>query len=782
MIESWQFWGVEFLINYWLHSTFFVGAALCGLHFKWLKADTAGEIIVKSALFAGVITAALYSFDWRPISTDWGMPKIELQQPDKSALQSSTLNIGVAPTEAGVISQPKTVSAIRKDFKLNPPASNKTALEHAVINQSPLKQIKEPTILEEPQQSWQWWQLLLITWLIGAFFVTATRAIKIHQLNQFLSSRKQIKSQQVIDILHRLTNELNIQKPIMLSEIDSIQSPIVFGAREIVLPHGFGMLYDELQVEAALAHELGHIVRRDSLWRKVLMFFNGVFFFQPLNKILFNKVNQIAEQRSDQFAEQSTGNSRALAEALLITAKNNLTSSQNQWVPAMKSNKSQLLTRVEALLSSNEHRTQTSTVGLCLTFALLVLVVLPGCSVSMLQANEKDNFSQNTYSSKTGTRSFNSHSNHDGVKTRTKAKLTGEIKLSDDESEILVFPEDSYLTYSVEQPGEDEIKIKIERDGDDEVEYKYYVDGDKTPFDKNAKEWFATVLPELLRRTGLNAKERVARYKQRGGDEAVLEEIKLIQTDYVTGLYMKELLSISQLSNSNLEKLISLSESIESDFELANVLKVVVSSQSLDDEGWQQLFAASQTIQSDFELANLLKKSVNHLSNSDDAQVLFFKAASSIQSDFEMRSLFETFLDNQTVNKAFLGRMLAAADSIQSDFELASLLLKADENLLADPALFDSYLELSKSISSDFEMRRAFSKLIKKNLTTQQLVSLVQVAADEISSDFELSSLLSKVADQANGDKVLIDALYEASEEISSDSELIKLLKQLRGK
>ena len=32
---------------------------------------------------------------------------------------------------------------------------------------------------------------------------------------------------------------------------------------------------------------------------------------------------------------------------------------------------------------------------------------------------------------------------------------------------------------------------------DDEVEYKYYVDGDKTPFDKNAKEWFATVLPML---------------------------------------------------------------------------------------------------------------------------------------------------------------------------------------------------------------------------------------------------------------------------------------------
>ncbi len=780
MIESWQFWVVEFLINYWLHSTFFIGAALCGLHFKWLRADRAGEVIVKSALFAGVITAGLYSFDWRLVAThwgtDWSLPKIELQPSESASLQSSMADTEAAPTAPTVTIEPKLVKAIGKGSELNPAVSDKTAFSVADLNKN-----NQPSLVEKLPNSWQWWQLVIIAWFIGAFSLTVIRALKIRLLNQFLSPRKQIKSKRVIDILHRLTSELNIQKPIVLSEIDSIQSPIVYGAREIILPHEFATQYDELQVEAALAHELGHIVRKDSLWRKVLMFFNSVFFFQPLNKILFNKINQIAEQRSDQFAEQSTGNSRALAEALLITAKNNLTSSQNQWVPAMKSNKSQLLTRVEALLSSNDNRTQTSTVGLCLSFALLVLVVLPGCSVSMLQANEKDNFSQNTYSSKTGTRSFNSHSNHNGIKTRTKAKLTGEMKLSEDESEILEFPEDSYLSYSIKKRGQDEIKIKIERD-DDEVEYKYYVDGDKTEYDQKAKKWFATVLPELLRRTGLNAKERVARFKQRGGDQAVLEEIKLIQTDYVTGLYMKELLNISQLSSADLNQLISQAESIESDFELANVLKAVISSQSLDDESWQQLFSASQTIQSDFELANLLKKSVNKLSNNDEAQALFFEAASSIQSDFEMRNLFAEFLDNQTVDKAFLGRMLKAAEEIQSDFELASLLQKADKNLLADPKLFDDYLEVSKSISSDFEMRRAFSELVSKELSTQQLVSLIKVATDEISSDFELASLLSRMAEQADGDKVLVEALYEASDEISSDSEQIRVLRKLRGK
>jgi bla regulator protein blaR1 len=771
MTESWLLLGVEFLINYWIHSTLFVGAVLIGLHFNWIKSDRAGEIIVKCALFAGAITAVLYSFEWRVTSSQLAISKLEIQQSKV-----------VAPPPKDI----RNLADVRQKAETKAKSPQQSLTTDNTRSKEPSKSGSEKTdsALSKGRNnsSWNWWQVLVFSWLVGAGLLVTIRVFKIYQLNQFLSSRKQIDSPKVIEILHRLSKRLSIRKPIILSEVDTIQSPIVFGEREIVLPNGFALQYDDEQVEAALAHELGHILRKDSLWRKTIIFYNSLFYFQPLNQVLFTKINQIAEQRSDQFAEESTGNSRALAEALLITAKNNLTSSQNQWVPAMKSNKSQLLTRVEALLSSTVNRTQSSTVGLCLTFSLLVLIVLPGCSVSMLHADEKGNFSQNSYSTKTGTRSFNSHSNHDGIKTRTKAKLTGDMKLSEDETEILEFPEDSYLSYSVKQPGQDEIKIKIERDGDDNVEYKYYVDGDKKEFDQKAKNWLASVLPELLRRTGLNVKERVARFKKRGGDQAVLEEIELIQTDYVTGLYMKELLSISQLSSTDLGKLISLSESIESDFELANVLKVVISSQSLGDEGWQQLFAASQTIQSDFELANLLKKSVNHLSNSDDAQVLFFKAASSIQSDFEMRSLFETFLDNQTVNKAFLGRMLAAAESIQSDFELASLLLLADENLLADPALFDSYLELSKSISSDFEMRRAFSKLINKNLTTQQLVSLVQVAADEISSDFELSSLLSKVADQANGDKVLIDALYEASEEISSDSEQIRVLRKLRGK
>ena len=176
-------------------------------------------------------------------------------------------------------------------------------------------------------------------------------------------------------ILHRLTKRLSIRKPIILSEVDTIQSPIVFGEQEIVLPNGFALQYDDEQVEAALAHELGHILRKDSLWRKTIIFYNSLFYFQPLNQVLFTKINQIAEQRSDQFAEESTGNSRELAEALLITAKNNLTSSQNQWVPAMKSNKSQLLTRVEALLSSSVNRTQSSTIGLCFTFSLSSLVV-----------------------------------------------------------------------------------------------------------------------------------------------------------------------------------------------------------------------------------------------------------------------------------------------------------------------------------------------------------------------------------------------------------------------
>jgi len=775
MNNEWSLLFAELFLNYWFHSTLFVGVVLLAFKLKWLVADSYGEIIAKIALFAGVVTSILFSADWRPM-----------------VLQQSPINVSVTENQVTTVEQGQRNNLLgsntvnKSDVFRNLSSGKYDTQNSNLTSHVPVSSPDKRDLLGKDNTGtyiggFHWLTIFLAFWLSIFLLSFVIKLLKIMRLHYFLKGRQQVSDQSILSLLSALTARLGVSMPIILSETSAVKSPIVFGQREIILPLCFSKEYDTDQVEAALAHELGHILRKDSLWRKVFIIIDSFFFFQPLNKLLIQKLTEIAEQRSDQFAEKSTGKSRALAEALLITAQNNFNSSQNQWVPSMKSNKSQLLIRVEALLAKNNLKSNRFSAVLGLLLTVFVLTSIPGVSINRLEAKERDNYSKNSYSSKTKTRKLSSHNNEDGVETEVDADLKGEILFNESETKIIAFPEDSHLDFSIDKPGEDKKRIYIERDGNDEIEYTYYQDGDRQDYDVNAQQWFASVLPYIFRTTGINSQERVARLKRNGGDEAVLEETLLIKSDHVQGLYMKELFSISQLDSDNFRKAMEVAKNIQSDFEMANTLKVAVATQNPNDGQWQLLFETSTNIQSDFELKNLLKQSLTHLSDSGEAQTYFFEAAESIQSDFEMKNLFAHFLNNKQVSEGFLLKMYKAAEEIQSDFELASLLQLSNEQAYNSTEIFDAYIKLSESLSSDFEMRRSYESLITQGLKGEQLIRLIKVASEHISSDFELATVLTKVIASNDLDNSLKDALYEAADSLSSSHERERVLKKLRS-
>ncbi|MBV1911913.1 MAG: M56 family metallopeptidase [Kangiellaceae bacterium] len=769
----------EFLINYWLHSTFFVGVVLVAYKLKWLAADGTGEFLAKCSLFAGLITAVIFTSGLRVVAFD---NQFELNLDSSSIAHVSNRDLA----ENSILVNPPSDSSERT-HQIN--TSSRLKVKPVAKRVTTNRDVSDVPVLTEGSGTAEiasvsvqnWLSIAVYFWIGAALIFVASYSTKIVKLHYLLRQRKQILDIPVIESMERIKRNVGVNFPVILSESSQILSPIVFGKREIVLPKQFSEQYQIAQVEAALAHELGHILRRDSLWRKVLVVFNSLFFFQPLNKILAQRLYEIAEQRSDQFAETSTGNSRALAEALLITAQNNFSSSQNQWVPAMKSNKSQLLVRVEALLSQQQSNSSRFSVIFGVMLSAVIVLAMPGFSIGYLEAKESDNYSRHSHSTKNQVSTYSSTSDQDGVKTKMEVKLQGGIEFNDAETAIVKFPADSYLDISIEERGEDEQRILIERDGNDDVEYTYYLDGDKRPFDSEAKEWFASALPTIFRQTGLNAKERVARIKKNGGDQAVLEEVTFIKSDFVQGVYMKELFAISQLSEDDFSEAMTLTENIQSDFEISNVLSEAVSTQSLSNEKWAQLFKSSMTIQSDFELSGLLKKTVSHLSNEGKVQDYFFEAADSIQSDFEMKNLFAHFLSNQKVDDEFLLKMFRAAEEIQSDFELASLLQLSNQQSVSTQVLFDAYIKLAKSISSDFEMRRAFESIISDGMSDAQLIDIIDTASDHISSDFELASVLTSVIDASSSTDSVREALYHAADNISSSYESNRVLRKLRN-
>jgi hypothetical protein len=67
-----------------------------------------------------------------------------------------------------------------------------------------------------------------------------------------------------------------------------------------------------------LAHELGHLVRRDPLWRFAVDVLAALFVVQPLLRVARRELRECAEMCCDDFAVQLTGRRRPLVEARAI--------------------------------------------------------------------------------------------------------------------------------------------------------------------------------------------------------------------------------------------------------------------------------------------------------------------------------------------------------------------------------------------------------------------------------------------------------------------------------
>lgn len=769
MTEQWIYPTVEFLITYWIHSSLFVGMALFAAKLEFISADEVGEKILKGALLAGILT---------------GLIAVNLPSLSFSSPQSQPNDIVNHVSVSDNFNQQYEPVLVHEFQPSNQPATENVQ-SNLVL--PPLQKTADP----------KWSDKLLISlsevtvtlfylWLCGALFLLSCKLYQFYRLHQLLNDRRLIQDSRIRNMLEQLREKAQYKREIQVFESDSIQSPLVFKKHEIVLPIEFMANYSERQAKAALAHELAHLKRKDTQWLKISLVVEVLFFFQPLNNLFNRVIHQVAEQRSDQLASEWTNSPRALVEALSVAAHIQLQSSQSKMVFAMKSNKSNLVNRVEKLLTAKKQKTHKLKAMLSVIFSFIVLTIIPGYTIPVANAvknTEKESVSHKSYfnTNDSGRISLSTTQRQGSKKFAVKAELDGMFSVNNEETEIVDFPEDSYLDISYEE-GSTDRKLEISRNSG-AIEYRFYVDGEKRAYNQEAQQWFASVIPELFRVTGLNAKQRVKRIRTRDGDKGVLREVMKIKSDYVKASYLNHLFRQSQLSSADKLLAIELSTDIQSDFEQARVLKSILKTQPLDaDELWFGLFKASKEISSDFELANMLKEAVNALPGDEKIQLGFFEISENISSDFEMRNLFSHFLKERNSREEEVARMLNFASEINSDFELSSLLIQAVEEGVNSELLLDAYLKVSKSINSDFEMARAFKRYLDTNPKPEFLVKVLDIAADNIGSDHELATLLVQASTECQLDNGVERAIKDSLKSVGSRHEKGRVLISLEEK
>lgn len=164
-----------------------------------------------------------------------------------------------------------------------------------------------------------WVPALVAIWALGAALGIGRLLLARRRLQRDLAGRRSIHLGPAARSLAQLQRG---RTPVRLSASAAIAGPIAFGVRrpEICLSERALGELSPRELDATLAHELGHLVRRDPLWLAVAHTVCALLWFQPLLAGARRELMRLAELQADRFAARQTGEPLALASALTRVA------------------------------------------------------------------------------------------------------------------------------------------------------------------------------------------------------------------------------------------------------------------------------------------------------------------------------------------------------------------------------------------------------------------------------------------------------------------------------
>jgi len=390
----------------------------------------------------------------------------------------------------------------------------------------------------------------------------------------------------------------------------------------------------------------------------------------------------------------------------------------------------------------------------------------------------------------------------------------GEVKFNRDVTDIESIS--SGGSFTLEQHIGDDTKRLVVRPGSGgALERTYSENGARHEFDAGARAWLAAALVALDRQTGFAVDQRVPALLERGGVDAVLQEVKLVSTDYARRRYYTKLLSMRQLDRAQIKRVVEQAGAdMSSDYELAELLVAVSKLDAFSDDSHpafvaaakkidsdyerrralnallqrdrlapttvQALLDAASTINSDYELAELLIDVSKRYAINDQTRPTYVKALGAIKSDYEHRRVLSAIVAGGGLTPAVNRTLLQDAARIQSDYELAEFLILMGKNGGLDASTRDAYFAATDKIGSDYEHRRALMPLVTRELLTKDLAKSVLASAAKIDSDYECSELLVAIASTITIDDDLRPAFEKAADSIQGEYEYGRAMSSVR--
>ena len=414
-----------------------------------------------------------------------------------------------------------------------------------------------------------------------------------------------------------------------------------------------------------------------------------------------------------------------------------------------------------------------------------------------------------TYRSKSTSKTHQYRSNT-GVSS-TDLEYRGKIVFTDDDSDVKSISPGGFIKFSKRTFGTKRTII-LEGNSNGTITREYRESGRQIPYEPEGRKWLESVLPEIIRSTGLGAEARVARFYQKSGINGVLDEIEEINSNYVAGIYYNEVFKMNGISSADLAKavehagehvsssyelaklltgnmdqllsskatsaaMVEATTSISSDYEQAKVYKSVLKS-NVDDNTVVLVIGGLDNISSNYEKSNVLQGIMNY-ELSDKSVELVLGEIAGMSSSYEQSKVLQELIKVQGLNEVTTTMLLTTAEDISSDYEKTKVVqvLIANNELTAKE--ISEVAEFSKTINSDYEQSKLLQQLINDESIDEAAIDIVIEMSGSVSSSYEQSKILYEVLESNNfrGNNFL--SVIEATESISSDYETSKVLTQV---
>lgn len=331
--------------------------------------------------------------------------------------------------------------------------------------------------------------------------------------------------------------------------------------------------------------------------------------------------------------------------------------------------------------------------------------------------------------------SINTVVDDNGRKSSMKIRIAGSITFTDSEDDVLTLTRRAQFIESIDGNTR---RLDFRRDSDGKVVRTYRVNGQIVAYDADAQKWFAAWVPSLLRETGLNADQRIARFNQKGGKAAVLAEMDRIKSDYARAHYVGAYVKAGLLDDAHMPRVIGLATKTNSDFERRKILNAIVEKQSLSSAQQVMVMGAVAKMESSFEQKNVLVALAPQLAADQVVSNALRETIREMDSDFERKTVIEA---------------LAARGTLA-------------------PTLIEASVESLDVMTSDFERANALKALVAhlKKPTNTQLAAIAQ-SMRNMRSDFELRGVLTAWADAAAPERSTFQAMLQTVKDMRSDFE-----------